>query len=313
MRHPRRVGIDEVIDELASRQHGVVNRKQLAEVDLSESAIRHRVSEGTLIPMSPAVLRLRGSTRTEMQRASAGILDAPGTAYLSHRSASAFWRLPGFSISPPIQVVIPWHGTKERTRLATVHYHRGLPPDHLLETGGIKVVSPALAIFLLAGTEHPGRTERALDNGLAMRLFSNNSMHLLLGQLAARGRNGIRLMRALMAERPPGYVPPQSGLEARVERLAREVGVELRRQVDVGGQEWIGRVDFEVVGTADVIEVLSERFHSAFLDRQADTKRFELLERSGRRVLTLWDADVWGNAEVVRQQISSFWREEPAP
>ena len=263
--------------------------------------------------MSPAVLRLRGSTRTEMQRASAGVLDAPGTAYMSHRSASAFWRLPGFSMAPPIQVVIPWHGTKERTRLAVVHYHRGLPQGHLLETGGVRVVSPALAIFLLAGTEHPGRTERALDNGLAMRLFTNDGMHRLLGQLAARGRNGIRLMRALMAERPPDYVPPQSGLEARVERLAREVGVELRRQVEVGGQQWIGRVDFEIPGSTDVIEVLSERFHSALLDRAADKTRFRRLEDTGRRVLTLWDADVWSDAEAIRQKILSFWREEPAP
>ena len=263
--------------------------------------------------MSPAVLRLRGSTRTEMQRATAGILDAPGTAYLSHRSASAFWRVPGFSMAPPIQVVIPWHGTKQRRRLADVHYHRGLPPDHLVATGGITVVSPALAVFLLAGTEHAGRTERALDNGLAMRLFSNAGMHQLLGQLAARGRNGTRVMRRLMADRPPGYIPPQSGLEARVQRLAGEVGVELKRQVDVGGNEWIGRVDFEIVRSSDVIEVLSERYHSAFLDRESDSTRFRRLEASGRRLLTIWDADVWGRPEFVRQQILSFWREEPAP
>jgi len=247
-----------------------------------------------------------------MQRAAAGVLDAPGTGYLSHRSASAFWRLPGFYMSPPIQVVIPWQGTKEQTRLADVHYHRGLPQGHLLETGGIRVVSPALTIFLLAGTEHPARTERALDNGLAMRLFTNDGMHHLLSQLAARGRNGIRLMRSLLAERPPGYVPPQSGLEARVERLAREVGVELRRQVNVGDQEWIGRADFEIPGSTDVIEVLSERFHSALLDRVSDDTRFRRIEATGRRVLTIWDSDIWGDAEAVRQQILSFSREKPA-
>ncbi len=139
-----------------------------------------------------------------------------------------------------------------------------------------------------------------------MRLFTNDGMHHLLGQLAARGRNGIRLMRTLLAERPPGYVPPQSGLEARVERLAREVGVELRRQVNVGDQEWIGRVDFEIPGSTDVIEVLSERFHSALLDRVADDTRFRRIEATGRRVLTIWDSDVWGDAEAVRQQILSF-------
>ena len=124
-------------------------------------------------------------------------------------------------MSPPIQVVIPWHGTKERTRLADVHYHRGLPQGHLLETGGSGLFHPRWQSFSSqARSTRLGRNEHS-DNGLAMRLFTNDGMHHLLGQLAARGRNGIRLMRSLLAERPPGYVPPQSGLEARVERLAR--------------------------------------------------------------------------------------------
>jgi very-short-patch-repair endonuclease len=80
----------------------------------------------------------------------------------------------------------------------------------------------------------------------------------------------------------------------------------------VGSADWIGRVDFEVLGTPDVIEVLSERYHAALLDRQADDSRFRRLEESGRRVLTLWDADVWGRPEAVRQQILTFWLTKPA-
>jgi very-short-patch-repair endonuclease len=244
-----------------------------------------------------------------MQLAMAGVLDAPGIAYLSHRSAAAYWHLPGFYLRKPIQVVIPWQGTNGRTRLTEVHYHRGLPRDHLLTTDGIRVVSPALCIFLLAGTEHPARTERALDNGLSMRLFNVAILHQLLKALAARGRNGIRLMRSLLMDRPADYVPPQSGLEARVDRLARDVGVALRRQVDIGDEAWLGRVDFELEDSPDVIEVMSARFHSAFLDQEADRERFERLRESGRRLLVVWDADVWERPEVVRLQILAFWRD----
>jgi very-short-patch-repair endonuclease len=206
--------------------------------------------------------------------------------------------------------VIPWQGTKHRTRLSEVHYHRGLPTDQLLTVAGVRVVSSALCIFLLAGMEHPRRTERALDNGLAMRLFTNDIMHSLLRRLAARGRNGISVMRSLLEVRPPGYIPPQSGLEARVARLAADVGITLRRQVDVGDDEWIGRVDFTFEDSPDVIEVLSERYHAARLDREADSERFSRLRQTGRRVLTLWDADVWGQPELVRQQIQMFWRDK---
>lgn len=304
---------DELIFKLGEAQHGVVGRRQLVAGGLSPEAIRHRTDKGLLRPLSPEVLRLAGTTQTQLQVAMSGILDSPGVAYLSHRSAAAFWQLPGFSLKKPIQVVIPWQGTNCRTRICEVHYHRGLPTEHLLTIADLRVVSPALCIFLLAGTEHSGRTERALDNGLSMRLYGISTMHSLLRQLAARGRNGIRLMRSLLEVRPIDYVPPQSGLEARVDKLAREVGVELRRQVEVGDESWLGRVDFEVAGTTDVVEVLSDRYHTAHLDQEADRDRFDRMRGTGRRVLVLWDSDVWGRPESVRQQILAFWRDRAVP
>jgi len=150
---------------------------------------------------------------------------------------------------------------------------------------------------------------RALDNAWALRLVTYDELHLLLGVLAKRGRNGIRLMRTLLAERPPDYRPPESGLETRVQRLASEVGVALVRQVDVGGHDWIGRVDFVLEGSPDVIEVLSHRYHGSVLDQAADAERFARLEASGRRVLRVWDTDVWSRPEEVRQQILSFRRD----
>jgi very-short-patch-repair endonuclease len=298
-----------LIVEFTEKQHGVVNRRQLNEKGLGSRALRHQVDSGFLVPLSPQVLRLAGSPVTEAQQAMAGVLDAPSAGYLSHRSAAAWWGLPGFKVKSPIEVVIPWQGTTRRTRLAHVHYHRALPAEHLISLSGIPVVSPALLIFLLAGTENSGRTERALDNGLSMRLLTTEGFHTLLAQLRASGRNGIKVARRLAADRPPGYVAPQSGLEARVERLAKDVDVQVRRQVDVGDDEgWIGRVDFEIVGNSDVIEVLSARYHSSHLDQVADAKRFARLEASGRRLLTIWDHDVWSSPDAVRLQILAFWR-----
>jgi very-short-patch-repair endonuclease len=178
---------------------------------------------------------------------------------------------------------------------------------------GVPVVSPALTIFLLAGSEHPGRTERALDNAWSMRLVTHNQMHDLLSRLAARGRNGIRVMRKLLADRPADYVAPQSGTEGRVQRLGLDVDVELRRQVDAGDDGWIGRVDFLIEGTNKVIEVLSQRYHGSLLDRLSDDRRFIRLNEAGFQVLTLWDTDVWGNPDLVRDRIGAFWRGDLTP
>ncbi|MEX2625211.1 MAG: hypothetical protein WD651_15955 [Acidimicrobiia bacterium] len=304
----------EVIVGLSELQHGVVNRKQLHQSGVGSRALRHQIESGFIEPMSPQVLRLVGSPRTDAHLAMAGVLDAPGTAYLSHVAAAAWWRIPGFDLKPPIEVVIPWQGTNRRTRLAQVHYHRGLPPEHLATLAGIPVVSPALLIFLLAGTEATGRAERALDHALSMRILKLRTMHDLLKQLGARGRDGITAVRCMLAVRPPDYVAPQSGLESRVERLALDVGVQLRRQVDVGDDlGWIGRVDYELDDCTDVIEVLSDRYHSALLDRTADSIRFARLQASGRRLLTIWDHDVWSRPEEVRHQIHLFWLGRSTP
>jgi very-short-patch-repair endonuclease len=304
----RRVGRGEVIRRLAEKQHGVVGRRQLWAKGIVDHELHHLVEKGMLIRMSADVLRVGGSPMTDAAVAMAGVLDSPGQAYLSHRSAAAWWGLPGYTVDKPVHTLIPWQGTTRRTRLSIVHYHRGLPVDQLRELNGVPVVSPALTIFLLAGTQHPARTERALDNAWSMRLVTYRGMNELLGCLAARGRNGIRLMRKLLADRPPHYVAPQSGLEARVDRLARDVGVVLRRQVDTGDEEWIGRVDFIVEGTNRVIEVLSRRYHGALLDRLSDESRFTRLNEAGFLVLTVWDSDVWGNADLVRDRIEAFWR-----
>ena len=175
------------------------------------------------------------------------------------------------------------------------------------------MVSPGLTIFLLAGKEHPARTERALDNAWSKGLVTHREMHDLLQRLAARGRNGIRVMRRLLADRPADYVPPQSGLEARVDRLARDVGVVLRRQVDAGGDQWIGRVDFIIEDTSKIIEVLSRRYHSSTLDRLSDHARFTRFNDAGFQVLTLWDSDIWGNGDMVQDRIEAFWRGDVDP
>ena len=266
-----------------------------------------------LIRMSRNVLRIAGAPVTDAAVAMAGVLDAPSQAYLSHVSAAAWWGLPRFSIDRPVHTLIPWQGIRSRTRLSIVHYHADLPTDHLQELNGVPIVSPALTIFLLAGMLHPARTERALDNAWSMRLVTHQQMHDLLKRLAARGRNGIRVMRKLLAERSPDYIAPQTGLEARVDRLARDVGVVLRRQVDVGGDAWIGRVDFLIDGTTRLIEVLSRRYHDSLLDRLSDETRFTRLTEAGFIVLTLWDSDVWGNGVLVRDGIEAFSRGDLDP
>ncbi len=195
------------------------------------------------------VLRLVGTPRTFRQRAMAAALDAGAGAAVSHQSAAALWRLPGF---PTGAMHLSRHFG--RSALATVHRTR-LPDTHLRRVEGIPVTGPARTIFDLAGVLHAARTERALDNALARRLTTMADLHKVADVLAAPGPDGSALMRRLLAERDASYVAPESNLERRFESILRAAGVAVPlRQRDVGGAEWIGRADYLDQGCAEVGE-----------------------------------------------------------
>lgn len=102
-------------------------------------------------------------------------------------------------------------------------------------------------------------------------------------------------MRSVLAERPVGIRLPESGLEARFERLLRDAGQRpLDRQVDLGGHEWLGRVDFLDRAALLVVEVDSELHHTSPEDAARDAARDRSLLAAGfREVLRISEESIW--------------------
>ena len=256
-------------------------------------------------PVTPRVLRLVGAHRTFRQRAMAATLDFGAGAAISHESAAALWRLPGFAAGA-LHISRAVGRSAHASLLAQLH-RTWLPEAHVLRFERIPVTSPARTIFDLAGVLHPGRTERALDNALARRLTSVNALQRVTDELARQGRPGSGLMRRLLADGDAGYVPPESNMEARVQAIARRAGIEtLIRQRDVGGTDWIGRVDFLDPATRRILEIDSELYHLSLLDEAADASRDAALKDAGYTVVRIEEHDVWHCPdEVVRRLLTS--------
>ncbi len=253
--------------------------------------IEHRLANGRWLVVKPGVYRLAGTPVMWEQRAMALVLACGPTAALSHRSAAALLGIPGFWRGGVVEVTTP-RPRRHRDADEIVHRWRVLPPDHLTVVDGLVITRPARTLVDLAGMLYPARTERAVDNCLAAGLVTIGSLRATFEDLARRGRKGIALMRRLLEERDPGYVAPESELEARFVALLRGAGVpEPVRQLDVGdGDGWIGRVDFAYPEVKVVIELDSRRHHSAKLDQQADRARDDRLRAAGWRVLRItWD------------------------
>lgn len=259
------MGLDDRLREVAERQHGVISRAQARECGASRAQLEARLAGPDWEAMTPRVLRLVGAPRSDLQLAMAAVLDAGRAAVLGLTSAAWAWGLPGFALVPLVC-------SRERGRtgstsaLARLHQPRYLPPHHVTAVRGIPVPILPRLLFDLAGVLPLSRTARVLDTVLARSPGLLLVLHEMLPELAARGRDGIRAMRVLLAERPVGTRLPESGLERRFEEIVRPFGVHLRRQVDVGGAEWLGRVDYlDELGI--VYEVDSERHHQSPADR----------------------------------------------
>jgi very-short-patch-repair endonuclease len=301
--------LDAAIRGLAETQHGLVSVDQLLAAGASRDAIEHRVGRGVLVRMSPRALRLAGAPVTDRQQALAGVMDAGLGAALANQPALALWEVPGFRLLPA-DVCRVRTGARCRPRLTHVHELTTLPVRFVTVLDAIPVVRPELALLQIAGEVHELRVERAVDAALAKRITDLARLDDVLSTLARSGRNGVTVFRRLLAARSDGYRPPESGNESRLRWLLRAAGErELRQQVEVGGTSWIGRMDFADDEVPFVLQVDSERFHTALVDRIADERQNAALAAAGFVVRRVWDRELWHEPERVVAVVRSGRRE----
>ena len=293
--------MDRDVAEIAETQHALVTHGQLTERGHSADAIWRWRQAGALETVTDCVYRIPGSPRTWEQRLCALVLASGPVAAASHRSAAALLGLPGFERRGPVEVVTP-RPRRHREPTAIAHRWRVLPADHLTVVEGIACTRVARTLVDLAGVLHPGRTERAVDNALAMGIVTLAALGDVFDELAQRGRKGIAVMRRILDDRSDAYVPVESELEARFVDLVRDADLpEPVRQLNVGDDSnWIARVDFAYPEAKLLLELDGRRHHSAKLDAEADLRRDARLAQAGWRTARIrWDEVVDHPDQVV--------------
>ena len=266
---------------IAARQYAMVARRQANEVGVSWESLRSRIRTGSWTLVNERVVRLVGAPQHRFEPMMAAALHGGGGTAVNRRSGANLWGVPGF---PPVAPQISRRRGAASTAPAGVELTRlRYLPEHLITTvAGIPVVTLPFLLFQLAGTERPDRAERALDNVCTKSPAVHRRVAELLPELAEHGRNGIVLVRDWLERNPPGSRPVASGLEGRFQRILREAGERpLDRQVDVGGHEWIGRVDFVDREVGALFEVDSLLHHTSELDMAHDAERDARLLAAG--------------------------------
>ena len=237
----------------------------------------------------------------------ATVLGAGTRAALSHTSGGALWQLPGFRLLPGHVTI---DGLTGRTASIDGRLHRTtyLPDHHLTLVDGIPVLTPSRLLFQLAGSRSVRRMESLVDIAWARRLVSGRSLHTMCEELSEHGRDGMAVMREVLEARPIGYAPPESNLEARVQQVIRDHDLPaMRRQVELGGREWLGRVDFVAVELPLIVFVDGERWHSSVLDKTADARQQAALEAEGFVIVRIPEFEVWHDVPSVARRIRDGW------
>jgi hypothetical protein len=131
--------VDRAAATLAARQSGVFAHRQLVRLGVSPAAIGRRRRAGLWITHHRGVYGLAGAPLGARGREFAAMLAGGRSAAVSHRAASANWRIRAYT--PPMEITVPGPRRRSRPDLL-IHTQPPFPGGDVTVRAGIRVTSP---------------------------------------------------------------------------------------------------------------------------------------------------------------------------
>jgi very-short-patch-repair endonuclease len=194
--------VDREFAEIASRQHGVVARRQL-KGGLSEITIDRWIRSGRLHRIHPGVYAVGHTAITGRGRWMAAVLASGEGAVLSHASAAGLWGIWG-SGAGETHVTVP---RKTRSGRSIRRHFSVLPDDERTVVDGIQTTSAARAVLDLAAAKGAAAAESALREMEYLRIYGPVSLPTLLERHPRHGGSPIvRVCLARLDDDPGGRI-----------------------------------------------------------------------------------------------------------
>ncbi len=194
------VEVDRAVADLASRQDGIITRKQLAGIGLSDREIEALLRSRRLHRQHRGVYHVGHASLSDRARLRAALLAVGDHAALSRRTAAAHWE------------VLRWNGLPQLTTTArTGSKPPGLdvsrvrvPPLTTIHKG-FRVTTVEQTLLDLATLVPPRQLSRALGEAEYHRILDRDALRDL-----ARGRKGATAIRHALGD---DVAPTHSSLE----------------------------------------------------------------------------------------------------
>ncbi|MDA0179257.1 type IV toxin-antitoxin system AbiEi family antitoxin domain-containing protein [Solirubrobacter phytolaccae] len=270
---------------MAARQYGVIDRRQLRECGLSDTAIATRVRRGTLFRLHAGVYAVGHYNLPLGGRLLAAVLACGPDAALSHWSGVAWWGMRPWIEHDP-HVTAPTF----RTRPGIVS-HRCAKIERTIHNG-VPVVTPARAIGDIAPTASLKVLRAVVNQALGLGLVT-------LVDLVGYGGRGAKRLRRLLAT----AAPTRSENENLVLALIHQAGLP-RPLVNpsLPGTRYVP--DFLWPDMRLILEADSRRFHGNIIARADDATRQLVLETMGLQVIRTTWLEATTRPAAVQQRVA---------
>jgi very-short-patch-repair endonuclease len=284
--------------ELATRQHGVVGRRQLLPLGFTRDAIAGLLTRGQLIPIHRGVYAVGHRRLSAKGVWTAGVLACGPEAILSHRAALALHDLRP-TPSGAVDVTVPGR-TKKGRRGIRVHNVRALHADDRDEIDCIPVTEIHRALLDYAEIASRQQLRHAIDAGLRREVLDQWKFDVLFAR--SHGRHGLNPLLTTLEEIRGPALWTDSELERAFLALIRAAELEepLTQQILEGE-----RVDFFWPHAKFVVEVDGYDFHKSRAQFEADRRRDAKLMVAGYRVLRVTQQRIqFGSAALLSELIA---------
>jgi very-short-patch-repair endonuclease/predicted transcriptional regulator of viral defense system len=269
---------DRQIAELAGAQHGVLSRRQLLALGLSDDAIDRRIAAGRLHRLHRGVFAVGHRVLRIEGRWMAAVLAGGANAVLSHASAAAAWELRPIG-SGAIHVTIPSGTGRMRRARIRVHRSRTLTRHDTTVHRGIPITTPLRTIIDIAPTLAQRPLEQVLNRAEQLRLIDFADLQ------QARSPSS----QAVLSRYTAGTTPTRSELEERFLQLCEDHDLPRpETNTRINGIE----VDFVWRDAKLIVEVDGYAHHRSPTAFERDRERDVVLTVAGWRVMRFTHAQV---------------------
>ncbi|MFL5900849.1 MAG: DUF559 domain-containing protein [Solirubrobacterales bacterium] len=264
---------------LAEGQHGVVARRQLIELGLTDARIKGRIAEGHLHVVHRGVYAVGHRRLSRHGRWMAAVLFGGPGAVLSHRSAAELWGI----ASPRGRAIDVTRRRGWRASPGIVVHRNSISADEIETVAGMPCTCVSRTSLDLAGSTSRDELERTINQIEVRRLTCSLSIYDLLERYPRR--RGAPMLRALLDDRAETRGITRSRLEERFTALlARSDLPRPQLNADLAMRGRFFEIDCLWREQGVIVELDGMRAHGTDLAFEKDRERDRLLIAEGWRV-----------------------------